>query len=614
MEVVRVVPNGGEDSAPLFLNHHVTVTFSLPLDPLSINADTVRILDADGLGVPGRLRIAAKSVTFEPNPPLTPSLDDGSFRPDAAYRLEVAGFPRANAVRAADGHVLEQTVVRAFRTVPRDATGLGYPSPLLPVMRGDETFRLRRELLPRVAADLGRLRVHFTLPPLPSTVTLQAFEVALVERRQPASRVSDAGQDGRTAAGDRDQAARDAALRVPVLPLRAVRVLSSPEPIDPFPGCTVELELADKGVLRGDGELLFLRLSDDPRHVVRDYLGRPPAEPPVPWVLVPVDPGMRTRLLDERFRDPAVLPRNADGRPGFVVDAERGRAVPQVRRAAGSGTLGAFRPQRSMVLRPGEPFDRGDGVLVRSDGDVFEFTSIHVPAGVTVTVAAGERVGVRLLACGGVAIAGELHVDAPPGDGYRAGERVLAEAMLLANRGLAVIAGGDLAVSGRIRQLRAAGPLDAALVLACGGEMSLEGAIPLRTVLALEPGRRARGVATDPIQVEVALAAGAVPGASVPVESWTRWYRLPADRSSSVDCIALGLHPGVQVAVQIAPQDPLRADRPYQSADVLQQPQLLPLASPLLVPAGGFVRFLLRTNVRDGTELPSLAGIAVVGV
>ena len=52
---------------------------------------------------------------------------DGSFKPGARYCLEIAGFPRAGAVRAEDGDVLEQGLVRWFDVVGADQA----PSPLL---------------------------------------------------------------------------------------------------------------------------------------------------------------------------------------------------------------------------------------------------------------------------------------------------------------------------------------------------------------------------------------------------------------------------------------------------------------------------------------------------
>ena len=54
------------------------------------------------------------------------------------------------------------------------------------------------------------------------------------------------------------------------------------------------------------------------------------------------------------------------------------------------------RPQADITLRPGVPFDRGDGVLVQSVGADFPFLAIDIPAGVRVRVE--SSVPVQLLA------------------------------------------------------------------------------------------------------------------------------------------------------------------------------------------------------------------------
>ena len=122
--------------------------------------------------------------------------------------MEVAGFPRANALRALDGRVLEKTVVRELRTVAADG-GDGVASPFLP--EGTQhPFVLRHEFL-KMAADSASLQLSFSRPLLPHAVTAEAFEVYRVRAGQELERLA----------------------------LRSACTVSLPR--DPFPGCTVEL-------------------------------------------------------------------------------------------------------------------------------------------------------------------------------------------------------------------------------------------------------------------------------------------------------------------------------------------------------------------------------------
>jgi hypothetical protein len=576
LEVLRVTPELRAHGAPLLLNHQITVAFNQPLDPLSITSDTFRITDVFGLGVPGRLRVGRQSVTFEPKPPLSPDLDDGSFRPGSTYRLEIAGFPRANAVRAADGRFLGSSVLRAFQTVPRDVTALGFPSPLLPV--GEGPFGLRQEMLPlRMAADAGTLRLHFTLPVLPTSLSTGAFRIAQVDSKGAPPRF---------------------------LEVAAARLLSLPEPIDPFPGCTLELLLSEAQAPRG-GDLIFLQLVPG-EQALRDYRDRP-LSAAVGWVQVHVDPGSRRRWIEESFSGPK-NPFVAGGGPGFMI--ANGRAVPALRVEAGTGQLGAFAPKSSLTIRPGVAFDRGDGVRI-TGGPAFDFLSVEIPAGVVVRVETTDQSPIQWRVAGSVRIDGELVLATPLGAvAAMPGDHVTCERLASAS-GFLVIAGGDVGVGGRIRhdgdvyQER-----ESALTILSGGGVRIAGSIPPRAVLGAESQKRLEiSVATRPIPVEVALQPGIAAGSSLLVESWTGWYPLVAETGERIGVQLQDLRGRMTVAAQVCGPNPLDPARP-DAAGTLAQPVTLPVEG-MEVVQRGFLRFLLRTEVRGGEQLPSLDGIAV---
>ena len=99
--ITRVSPQLDAQSPRLLLNDSITVYFSADVLPVSVTSDSVTLLDERGLSIPGSLRVGANWVTFQPTPPVTAELNDGSFRPGGAYWLMVAGSPRPDAVRAA---------------------------------------------------------------------------------------------------------------------------------------------------------------------------------------------------------------------------------------------------------------------------------------------------------------------------------------------------------------------------------------------------------------------------------------------------------------------------------------------------------------------------------
>lgn len=580
---------GGVEAGPtrsVFLNEEIRIGFDGPVDPLSVTPDTVRVRDlGDGQLVRGRLSVSVRALTFAPLPPCSPNCDDGSFKPGRSYRIEVVGFPSTNGVRSNTGRLLRRSFTREFTTVLASRE----PSPFLPVGVGDprcERFELT--FFEPVAAEVGTLRLHFNVPPHPATVTAAAFHlqrlnsgVEAVEIRAarvlpPSDQVAGNGEFGRV----------------------------SPS----FPGCIVELQVAGRLV---PGRDLYLGLEHGSTGL-RDYAGRPVLDfagdrERLPIVAVPVQPGDRLRVFEVGFRERMEFVTANPNALGFV--AGDGTARPSCRNEAGSGRLGVLRPTRDLVIAAGVPFDRGDGTLVTCDSPSFEFHAIDIPVGVTVVLRASRPTQLR--ARDSIRIAGSLVLDRTP-LGTRAcmdGEPMSAQE-LVEGSGVALIAGGDVTVSGSV--VRDAGPGDrtgAPFAVLCGGRARLFGRIPAGCVLAPE-NLVLEGAAALAKIVRAPLTRAAPPGAATVAEAWTPWLPLPRGRTRADEVRIEGLVGKLAVAVQLAPPNPLDASRPVEDESCMTQPLPLPLTVPLEWTPGSHVRFLLRAELAPGQPLPEIAGIA----
>ncbi|MBL9079834.1 MAG: Ig-like domain-containing protein [Planctomycetes bacterium] len=576
-EVARTSPALGTEAAPLLLNDSITVYFSAPVQPLSVTEDSVTVLDEAGRQVRGALRVASNWVTFEPEPPLAADLRDGSFRPGATYRLQLAGSPRPDAIRSVDGRRLAAAKVWS---IPIAATG-----PLLRPLAPDVPFLLRLPDLPQpVPMDAPRLRLHFTQPLLPSSVLPESVQVRLLRNLE-------------------------------VLVPRSVRVLTTPR-IDPYPGCTLEVDLGSQPRLAAGGTLALAKGDFVSVELVAgasaltDYSGTPVLPGSVQWwsiaeggslALAEWPAGEKTFAGDDALA------------PCFEV---RGGAVrPRVRVEAGDGALGAFRPTRDTVLRPGEAFDRGDGTLVQSRGDDFPFTVFEVPAGVTVTVDATNGPA-RILVCGGARIAGVLQLVGKPAPLRVHGIETPA-AELLASAAVALLAAGDLYVHGAIRCEPSTSLELSPLTLLTAGRMHLRGELPFHTLLAIETptvGESVPGIDGPRGQTVVASATftyGVPPGADYRVHGWTPWRQLPPDRDRGTLRLVDPL-PGLLVAWQAAPADPLTDDRPDARAERQSQPQPVRDGDLVVASPGSFVRVALEAQVRGGQPLPSVREIRLL--
>lgn len=584
--ITRVSPQLDAQSPRLLLNDSITVYFSADVLPVSVTSDSVTLLDERGLSIPGSLRVGANWVTFQPTPPVTAELNDGSFRPGGAYWLMVAGSPRPDAVRAADGRRLADAAAYPVRIADRDDRPLGLPAPLRPPAN-DLPFVLR-EVLQQLPADAPRLRLQFTQPLLPASVTAGAFEITSLEGGPPFAEL------------------------VP----RSVRVvppqLSSGRPEDPV-GAVVEIDLGATPRTRDGlavplrpGETVCVQLRRGAASL-RDYAGNVPL--PSSAQLWSVVAGGRQALVD--------WPANGDtiaAEDGVLptFEAPGGAQLrPRVRVEAGDGSLGVFRPRQDTTLRPGQPFDRGDGERVVSRGGVFAFLAIDIPRGVTVRVeATGEPV--QLLACGNVRIAGSLEVVAAPT--RLPTRRFHSPVQELASQvPLAVVAAGDIEIRGAVRAATPPGAELTSLLLASAAAIdlrSLQGELPFHTMLAVESeGEQAagaiRGSRGQSLVFVTSFTYGAAPGADFSVTGTLPWRQLPADRNGGVVHL-VEASGDLQVAWQSTPEDPVRKHQPDLTVGRVSRLQPALDQDTIAVAAGAFVRFALTARVRGGQEPPRL--------
>ena len=614
LQVVDALPQAGAGASrewgsrshpiPLYLNSKIQVEFSEQIDHLTVTSDTVRVMKVVPDGPPqvtpiAKRRLGTRSVTLLPEWPLTADLDDGSLVPGQLYRLEVRGFPLSNTVRSKTGVGVEG-FVRYYRTVDRDSTD---PGPLLPVGTPMDPFKVRGNL--GMALDNRTARLHFTTPPHPATVTPGGLDFI----------VTRAGEEIR-------------------LGIAATRVLTERRPIwegdasSPggqrmrwsYPASTVEIRLRDDVVLN-PGEDFWVHLKPanpqrpgDTSHWIRDYRGNPVSlEINQSYVMGRIYAGDMVELC----RYPGVAGARgmvqADGNKlSFEVHRDsRSWLRPMVRREAGRGTLGIFHPQRSMILQPQVPFDRGDGVTKFCRGR-FEFSSVFIPKGVTVTLR--SRDPVELLSSSGIHIEGELRLETPRArapEGVETGDLdSYLQAVAKESFGARLLAAGPIRVDGVIRHQLVGNHLPPPVAIVTSQLSMARGRIPLGSVVA---AGSITGEAQDLLQVRYSTVVGLPPAVHrMQAAAWTPWQALPDDFMGSIDARCRRLEGALEVFLQVAPPDPVDPGLPYVEATSLREPRKLPLRSPVEVGRNSHVRFLLKAKVIQGKPLPSVESLVIL--
>jgi hypothetical protein len=585
----------------LYLTSNVTVSFSEDLDPLSVTTDTVRIVKVTPNGPQtvkvARRRIGTRSVTLEPEWPVSADLSDGSFQPGQLYKLEVAGFPLTNTVASKTGLPVGGQFVRYYRAVDREVSD---PGPLLPVGLPSDPFELTVRFL-RMASDMRTVLLHFSLPVDPRTVSPESFVL----------------------------------MHTDTIPIESTRVLSVRRPIFhpaetpggaqgmawSYPSSTVEIRLADGFPLRPDARFgVDLRPPGKETHWIRDYRGRHITQRQR-IVTGTISHGTKVELVRLHVEGNDLV--DGSARPvefqrvgqNLNFEGRDGRLQVLARRDAGRGNLGVFHPKRSMTLSPWGPFGTNE---IRISGPRFEFSEIYIPAGVTVTLKATEPV--ELLSTGRIRIDGELRLAtvyaAEKGDFESPTSAAYLRRVLESKFGCRLVAAADITLRGAIRHaLPDAYGHRPALVL-WGRSLSLHGPLPARTIRAREPGRVAGGAVQTGFPMAMVMPQGYPEGHRATAAAWTPWVRLPADFSgSTISARFDGLKgDSMRVFLQVASPDPIDPSQPYLDPAGLPEPQELPLKQPIEVSGRVHVRFLLRAKVIGGrTPLPSVRALVVLG-
>ena len=532
----RVTQGDPGPGSEVALNQELWITFSRFVDPASVTARTVRVLDGQGRSVPGLYRVQGKVVIFRPRPPLDRELESGGFRPGRRYRLEIPGFPRMATVRSRGpaGASLAETFRLDFRTRSAGDLLVDLESPRVGAWPRFEARMADFPGLPVVRVPAGtNPRIPFSEPIDPRSLTsCGPFELA-------------------TLAGENPVPLDDVRLaRKGVAPAELGRVIELVPSRPLEPGKDYRLQI------RGGPWL-------------EDYGGRGWAsahmgdEEPLN-VLVRVEPRLGEEFFgDSADCDPATAPGEAWGWWG------EGELSVALLEEAGEGELGPFLASRDLHLAPGAEIDLGGrSWICPRDGDL-SFSRLIIPREVTVTLAAGVPWVLR--SQGPLEIRGRLRVAGrgegggpPPGTGY------LTPARLLAERRARLAAGGVVLLASA--NLSLAGAIDApgrGVLLASGGQVLLAERARVEAAWLEVADRRSRKVLPDPgCPLLATVLAPPRPGRGwvgepLPVAARSTFRPLPPGTGRLAQPLVDAAHaPDLEVALQGAPADPRHPGRP----------------------------------------------------
>lgn len=580
LRVERVDPRSrGADAPVLALNQSITVYFDAAIDPLSVTSESFRVADHAGRGVDGTLDIGTRSIRFRPFAPRTQDLDDGSFRPGESYRLELGGMPSSSALRSRAGRPLDRPLAFSF-TVARTPAELGLPTLFLPVGIGDEPFAVELDELtaPRIAVDARRFTVRLSLPPLPSSLRPEAFQLW---RLLPGAAVPE----------------RVAIARVAAVVPDEVRSGST--------STQLEVELPAEAKLR-PGDLLYLAFETGDAGLL-DYRGRPLEALPAP-IPVKVDEGDRARVLDLDLRELRFASIHDDAL-GFEL--RDGRIVARARVEAGTGRAGMLRVPASLLVDGDSTWHHPVFGELPASGAGLEFTALDVPAGSELRLRPGSG-SLVIRVCGDVRIAGRIVLEGSARDlPWRAGPSPDVD-QLARSSGVCLILGGDFVVEASAAIVAEPDASGSPLTVVAGGEARVAGRMPPRVAFALDPAARIRGSVESPIVLLARLTPGLPTGTRLAAAAASAWLPLPVANGDEIDVSLEDPRGALRGELQVAPPDVLRPDQPSVDAERWVAPLRLPLRQPLRVPRGAWFRVLLEAEV-DGTEVPSLGGLAVRG-
>ena len=112
---LRLVDLRPRERSSVYLNEPLVLHFSAELDGSSITADSLRIVSRTGEAAKGVRFVVGRELTFMPDPVRAADLRDGGYVPNTSYIVELAGFPRSDALRSACV-MIDCTVASVFLT------------------------------------------------------------------------------------------------------------------------------------------------------------------------------------------------------------------------------------------------------------------------------------------------------------------------------------------------------------------------------------------------------------------------------------------------------------------------------------------------------------------
>jgi hypothetical protein len=386
----RVVSTSLDGLTGVALNAPLVIRFSSRVEPASVRADTIQIRHGPGFAqqVQGDFEVDGPVATFRPRLPVLADLSDGGFQPGTPYQLTIPGLPVSSTVRSRTGDPVSKSHVAYFLTT-LDPSGYYGPEYFLDQAPQRVICTDPADVLPAApwSGPAGALEVPATtpivlqltrVPLLPGTVTGDDVVLTMTEfRGAPAMR------------------------RVPgdvvlVQSSRSVRLEFVPR---------VRLPDRSRFVLQVSDRVLDLTGSVPlAAHPGRDAIhaqavAARAADPAAPLAILlrdhPLEIDPRTFLVFTTRDEPEeVLSRTLEF-DGADVDVDGGNgndaarttasfdaAVPGsvtavLTMAGGDGSNGDLRPTVNTTLDTDSP--------LAPDG-VFQFRSVLIPAGVTVTV------------------------------------------------------------------------------------------------------------------------------------------------------------------------------------------------------------------------------------
>lgn len=169
LELLRFAQGGRED---ILLNEKLVFRFNQPLDPASLHFESLQLQDSQGKQAQGRFQLSAgaREIVFIPTPVLTAAFQDGGFRPKENYQVEIAGFPKPQALRSAQGAILDHNVQSHFQIVDPEQVPLPFED------RSSLPAGLV-EIHPRPPRVGEPFELRFTKPLAPNTVLSRHFSL-----------------------------------------------------------------------------------------------------------------------------------------------------------------------------------------------------------------------------------------------------------------------------------------------------------------------------------------------------------------------------------------------------------------------------------------------------